>query len=107
MGAYVYKVTGKKVKLSNGEIANVGVYAYKPYRSFWDDEAEKINNRAMRKCGIPYAELQADLGKRSRWVVHGEDGHCVLLFPFPVGSYVDDEACHKYVQKGITVIGRD
>lgn len=107
MGSYVYKVTGKTCKLSNGETANIAVYAYKPYRDFWNKEAEKMNIRAARKAGIPYAEIQADLGKRSCWVVHGEEGHCVLHFPFPVGSYDDDHACDKYMQTGITVEGRE
>lgn len=98
MGMYVYKVTGKKVNLSNGEIANVGEFAYKPYRSFWKDEQSQ-NKKAERNAGIPYAEKQAKLGKRSAWVVHGD---AVLKFPEAVGSYDDDYAFDKYLIKDVT-----
>jgi len=35
MGTYVYKVTAKRVKLTDGTEANVAMFAYKPY--FWDN----------------------------------------------------------------------
>jgi hypothetical protein len=31
MGIYIYRVTGVKVKCSDGVLANVAKFAYKPY----------------------------------------------------------------------------
>lgn len=48
MGSYVYKVTSKRVKLTDGTEANVAVFAYKPY-SFNDKENAKMAFRSG--CG--------------------------------------------------------
>ena len=39
MGAYVYRLTARRVKLSDGTEANVAVYAYKPFHGLRADPA--------------------------------------------------------------------
>tara|TARA_S200002703_G_scaffold109659_1_gene95359 strand:- start:285 stop:629 length:345 start_codon:yes stop_codon:yes gene_type:complete len=57
MGEYVYKVTGKKITLSNGIRANIAVYAYKPYGgSIFDSYGETINNQLHWESGCYNAE---------------------------------------------------
>lgn len=51
MGTYVYKVTAKRVKLTDGTEANVATFAYKPY--FWDDA---LNAKMAFKSGCGAAE---------------------------------------------------
>jgi len=48
MGTYVYKVTSKRVQLTDGTFANLAVFAYKPHS--WDD---KLNGRLFfnSRCG--------------------------------------------------------
>ena len=70
MSDYLYKVTGKKVALVNGEVANVAVYAYKPFMGYTED-SEKLNKRMSRKSGAAACEKAAENGKRSNWVVLG------------------------------------
>jgi len=99
MGAYVYKVTKEKVKLSNGETANVAVFAYKPWNSFWNaKEAEKKNNVAHFRTGCTANDRAADDGHRSVWVVSGT---CVMKFPRPLGSFVDDYV-EKYIVRDVS-----
>jgi hypothetical protein len=50
MGAYVYKVTGKVERDSEGRKANVLKYAYKPYWG-WDDSGANERMRASSGCG--------------------------------------------------------
>lgn len=51
MGTYVYKVTAKRAKLTDGTEANVAMFAYKPY--FWDD---KLNAKMAFQSGCGAAE---------------------------------------------------
>jgi len=106
MGSYVYKVTSKTKKLSNGETANIGVYAYKPYG--WD---RKANHKMAFETGTLRCEAEAEKGNRSCWVTHGDPDEyppgepvTVLKFNAPTGSYVDDAAVPKYAVKGVTVL---
>jgi len=98
MGSYTYKVTGKKVKLSNGEVANVAKFAYKPYRS-WNDY--KLNNKMHHESGAAYCDKAAADGKRSNWVVAPD---AVLHFPRAVGSFEDDYAHEKYQVNNVHVL---
>jgi hypothetical protein len=52
MGEYVYKVTAKTVKLTDGTKANVAVFAYKPYG--WDSDG--LNGKMYFQTGCPAAE---------------------------------------------------
>ncbi len=51
MGEYVYKVTSKRVALTDGTFANLAVFAYKP--SFWES---KMNAKWAFESGCPAAE---------------------------------------------------
>lgn len=101
MGVYVYKVTGKKVKLDNGETANQAVFAYKPYFNE-DSWARRRNSEAHRKNGVYYCDRQAEEGKRSVWVIFGEGGP-VLKFKAPVGSFYDSSV-DKYIVRDVKPI---
>lgn len=90
MGVYVYKVTTKQCcLLKNREIANVSEFAYKISYA-----REKENTRNHFRSGCYHHDQQADLGKRSRWVLHG-GGETVMCFDKPVGSYTDDDYTFK------------
>jgi len=61
MGAYIYRVTAKVVKLVGGRKAHVAQYAYKPYHS---RSMEKENARAHFRTGCVASEklkLKSDL----------------------------------------------
>jgi hypothetical protein len=67
MGAYIYRMTAKKVKLSNGEQANVAVYAYKPY-------GREKEDRAMHfRSGATASDLMARRGNLCAYFVMGDD----------------------------------
>lgn len=60
MGVYIYRVTAKLVKLSDGRKAHVAKFAYKPYTG-WD---EKVNARMHFRSGCVASEnlkLKSDL----------------------------------------------
>jgi len=70
MGAYIYRVTAKRVKCSDGEEANLAVYAYKPYgESFFDNGNRARNARAHFATGCVASERLADQGKLSNRIV--------------------------------------
>jgi len=66
MGEYVYKVTRHTVELSNGETANVAVFAYKPT---WNWDARPTNEQMHVRSGAAKCDANAD--KRSEWIVLG------------------------------------
>jgi hypothetical protein len=66
MGNYVYKVTSNTVELSNGETANVAVYAYKPTYN-WN--ASVSNEQMHFRSGASRCDSYAHT--RSEWVVLG------------------------------------
>ena len=100
MGTYVYKVTKETVKLSNGELANVAKFAYKPVRSFWRD-GHHANSRMHFRSGCTANDLAAEKGYRSRWVVMGDT--TVLHFPQPLGSFDDDDQTMSHVVPNVYV----
>ena len=111
MGSYVYKVTGKKVKLTNGEYANLAVFAYNPVRSGYGmsmDEADKMNNKAYYASGCYYADQCARDGKRTGLIVTGtERGDAVYRCSagvFHEYSVLNNE---KNLVEGVTVAGRE
>jgi hypothetical protein len=57
MGTYVFKITGKKTTLKNGQKANIAVYAYKPYGFFSSNEAtDRANKQMHRESGCYTAD---------------------------------------------------
>ncbi len=88
MGVYIYKVTAKKVKCSDGLMANVAVYAFKP--SGWD---EKHNNKMLFRTGCYRADDYANGKNCTDRIVTGEDGQpgdAVYLNRGQKGFFYDD-----------------
>jgi hypothetical protein len=56
MGTYVYRVTGIKVKCSDGVLANVAKFAYKPY---WGMDRDKANAKLHFRSGATSSDAQA------------------------------------------------
>lgn len=90
MGTYVYKVTAQTVKLKNGEVANIAVYAYKPHLFAKYDQHSR--------SGAARHDAAAKLGKRSKWVIMGyeKDGKIDIdvdsvaqRLPVAMGSFTD------------------
>ncbi len=89
MGIYVYKVIGKSVKLTNGEVANISLFAYK---DSWNN-SDGIHGRT----GASRCDHEADIGKRTGWIVRGyknEDGSIEIERNAqkackPIGSFVE------------------
>ena len=67
MGVYVYKVTSHTVELSNGETANVAVYAYKPSYAIFGYGPS--NDQMHFRSGASKCDKMAHT--RSEWVVLG------------------------------------
>lgn len=89
MGIYVYKVIGKSVKLTNGEEANISLYAYK--------ESWNNNDGIHGRSGASRCDTEAERGNRTGWIVSGyknEDGS-ILINPVAekatrlIGSFVE------------------
>ena len=89
MGIYVYKVIGKSVKLTNGEVANISLFAYK---SSWNND-DGVHGRS----GASRCDTEAERGNRSGWIVRGykeEDGS-IMINPVaqkackPIGSFTE------------------
>lgn len=70
MGIYVYRVTSKKIKCSDGQLANIATYAYKPYFSMFDDK--KTNAKLHFKTGCTASDRMASKGNiTERFVLDG------------------------------------
>ncbi len=100
MALYMYTVTKDKVCLSNGEMANVARFAYKPHAYFWGDRVSS-NARMHFRTGCVANDYAAEKGHRSSWVVMGDT--TVLYFPKPVGSFTDDDETLRHVIKNVYV----
>lgn len=90
MGAYVYRITSKRVKCSDGQEANVAVYAYKPS---WGDE--KLNRRWHFQTGCSRSDSLAAQGLLTDRVVTADkdgvvDGDRVYRNGRKVGHFYDD-----------------
>lgn len=69
MGDYTYKVTSKTARIEGGLEANIAVYAYKPFISYFGDGP---SNAAMHaRSGAGACDRAAAAGKRTGWVVMG------------------------------------
>ena len=56
MGTYIYRVTGVKVKCSDGVLANVAKFAYKPY---WGMGSDSANAKLHFRSGATSSDAQA------------------------------------------------
>jgi hypothetical protein len=114
MGVYVYKVTGKKAYLENGEVANVAVFAYKPTMGFSLD-ADRLNNKWHRESGAAYCDKAAAEGKRLEWVVMGykEDDGTISIdptaykLPKAKGSFYDTMLDREMETSKVVAAGRN
>jgi hypothetical protein len=92
MGSYVYRITAKKVRCTDGEMANIAIFAYKPFDDIFNREA----NRKMRfKSGCIASETMASKGRiTGRFVLGSKDGtydtNVVFANPDNQGSFYDN-----------------
>lgn len=101
MGTYVYRVTGVKVKCSDGALANVAKFAYKPY---WGMGSDAANAKLHFKSGATSSDTQSSKGKLTeRFVIEGT----VYANTTGRGSFYDDYlGSQQYpVLKGVTAQG--
>jgi len=96
MGTYVYRVTAKQHRCSDGQLANIALYAYKPY---WTLDGDAANRRMHVRSGAAAADNYARSGKLTDRFVLGhinEQGHLEIEPDAPVygnpahlGSFYD------------------
>ena len=101
MGVYVYIVTGVKVKCSDGVLANVAKFAYKPY---WGMGSDSANAKLHFRSGATSSDAQAGKGKiTERFVI--ED--TVYVNTTGRGTFYDDYlGSDQYpVVQGVTAQG--
>jgi hypothetical protein len=93
MGIYVYRITSKKVVCNDGKLANVAVFAYKPY---WGFDCDKPNAKMHFRSGATSSDTQASKGKiTDRFVCGDENGtpyeNCEVYHNSTMrGSFYDD-----------------
>ncbi len=96
MGAYCYRVTAKRVLCSDGQEANLAVYAYKPYSTFFSKFGKSENARLHFRTGCATAERLAEEGRLSGRVVIADantfewDAENAGVFVWPHGTFIDD-----------------
>lgn len=98
MGTYVYRVTGVKVMCSDGLLANVAEFAYKPY---WGMGSDSANAKLHFRSGATSSDAQAGKGKIcERFII--ED--TVYVNTTGRGTFYDDYlGTEQYpVLKGVT-----
>jgi hypothetical protein len=101
MGVYVYRVTGVKVRCSDGVLANVAKFAYKPY---WGMGSDSANAKLHFRSGATSSDTQASKGKiTERFVI--ED--TVYVNTTGRGTFYDDYlGSDQYpVVQGVTAQG--
>ena len=101
MGTYIYRVTGVKVKCSDGVLANVAKFAYKPY---WGMGSDSANAKLHFRSGATSSDAQAWKGKiTERFAI--ED--VVFLNTTKRGTFYDDYlGSDQYpILEGVTVQG--
>lgn len=65
MGTYIYRVTKETVRCSDGELANIAIYAFKPW---WDS---KLDSKLAFSTGCVASDRMAAAGRISKRVVIG------------------------------------
>jgi hypothetical protein len=96
MGVYVYRVTAKRVKCSDGVLANVAEFAYKPS---WGDQS--LNNKFRFRSGVVASELMAERGRLTGRIAVDD---VVFDNPNNFGSYYDSDLGGRYLPRidGVT-----
>ena len=91
MGSYVYRVTAQRVKCTDGKVANVAIFAYKPVHDLvWD-------RRAAFVSGVYASERLVNEGRVSGRIVQGyktDEGKIVVdakstVYDFAGDSFYD------------------
>jgi hypothetical protein len=101
MGTYVYRATAKKVKLSDGRVAHLAKYAYKPFWGY-DNYSVSANARMQKNSGCYASERMQKNGNFTGLVVkEDEPGAEVYRMKSPV--FYDDAYCDEKVVEGVTV----
>jgi hypothetical protein len=94
---YVYKVLGTEVQCEDGIVANIALFAYKPW-GYYSSDGYK-NARLHFSTGAGTCDRNAS--KRTGWVVYGDkkedgtieiDSHAFKLRGGPKGSFRDGTA---------------
>jgi hypothetical protein len=112
MGIYVYRITAKRVLCSDGEPANVAVFAYKPY---WDIDRHTANAKMHFKSGATSSDTQARKGKLSARIVLGDSKGVVyrdaIIYARHLiqGSFYDNHLGDKFFPaiEGLTLANPD
>lgn len=114
MGTYIYRITAKTHRCSDGQLANIALYAYKPIFG-WDEV--KANRTLHVRSGAAAADRYADTGKLTgRFILaHKNDlGHLeiepgapVFTNPPHVGSFYDTAVGQGVLTKlgDVTAVG--
>ena len=113
MGVYVYRITAKQVLCTDGKMANIAVFAYKPYTG-WDtinNDKDKANARMHFKSGATSSDNLANKGKLTgRFVIGSKDGKpyrdcAVYSLNTCRGTFYDDYIGSQHIPKieGITL----
>lgn len=101
MGTYVYRVTGVKVMCSDGMLANVAEFAYKPY---WGMGSSSANAKLHFRSGATSSDAQAGKGKiGERFIIE----NTVYVNTTGRGTFYDDYlGSDQYpVIQGVTALG--
>lgn len=90
MGSYIYRTTAEKVRLTDGSLANVAVYAYKPSWSGWD--YEKRNREMAFKSGCLASERMKEANMTDKVVFRWSSGEMSGVYgnPKKFKTFYDD-----------------
>lgn len=92
MGEYIYRITAKRVRLSDGTEANVAKYAYKPYDIFNHNGA---NTKMHFESGCIASERMARNGRLTGRFVYDETSGSVVYSLRPERGVFSDYMEHK------------
>lgn len=91
MGAYMYKVTGKKVRDDQGRLCNLLKFAYKPYGWSGDNaNNNKLNNKLFYATGCYNADRYVENSKRYTQRITMEEGRPSIPWPRESGGSLTD-----------------
>lgn len=91
MSSYIYRVTGQKVKLTDGTTARLAVFAYKPVGIFGGRDADKFNRRAAFATGVPTSQAFVKRGNFDGVIVVSEEaGEPVYRIRTDQATFYDD-----------------
>jgi len=105
MSSYIFRVTGKKVKLTDGTTARLAVYAYKPVGIFGGRDADKFNRRAAFASGVPASKALIKRGGFDGVIVMSEKaGEPVYRINSDQPTFYDDAVMQdRFTVEGVQV----